>query len=66
MNGSSLERVAGVSWRRDLLRELGVDPRDACAGFLLTGDNAIRGAGLGDFWSRRVSDATLEWVNEER
>lgn len=32
MNGPPLQRVAGLSGAPDLLRELGADPRDACAG----------------------------------
>ncbi len=39
MIGPPLERVAGLSGAPDLLRELGVDPRDACAGLSFAPDD---------------------------
>lgn len=39
MNGSPLLRVAGLSGAPNLLRELGVDPRDACAGLSFDPDD---------------------------
>ncbi len=39
MTGLPLQRVAGLSGAPKLLRELGVDPRDACAGLSIAPDD---------------------------
>lgn len=41
MNDPPLQRVAGLSGAPDLLRELGADPRDACAGLSFSPDELV-------------------------